>query len=172
MRRVKYRKHPAKVPVKGAQTYCTCDCHILSKVTLAATLTSLFSLANIFRGKTSACGLWNAKYASLFPRIEKCSYFYVQWKRVFCLPLNGESLFEEGRVLFYTILFGALVRWEWKPLNSLSWGKRGMWALLPSPACMSPQHLYAEGAWVCEESSTTEKGHSMEPTGSPVLPHA
>lgn len=46
--------------------------------------------------------------------------------------------------LFYAILFSVLVGLKWRPLNSLSSGKRECG---PYPACVSLHHLCAEGVW-------------------------
>lgn len=51
--------------------------------------------------------------------------------------LQGVS-FGRRKVLFYAILFGALVRWEWKPFNSLSQGKRNVGSLVLPRLCVTP----------------------------------
>lgn len=82
------------------------------------------------------------------------SLFCLLGKSVVFASQQGVS-FWGGKVLFYAILLGVLVRWEWKPLNSLSQGKGnvGSFALprlcvTPSPLCWvglgfvrSPEHM-------------------------------
>lgn len=94
VRRVMYGNRPTKVPVKGAQTNCTCDCHTSPKVTPAATLTTFCLIPNIF----SLCSMKIPKRITFLLRIEMRSHFSVYWERAFCLPLDGEHLFRGGKV--------------------------------------------------------------------------
>lgn len=95
----------------------------------------------------------------------------------FVFPLRGESLTEGGRFCLTPAMFAAPASWEWKPLNSLSWGKkRGTRVLSHSPVRVSLRHLFARGG--CEVLWGVQrrwKGPSMLSTGPPplpILPHA
>lgn len=173
--RASYANHPAWVPVKATQTCCTWACHILSKVTPSCNFEKVSVYLQTYSGgKTSACGVCNPEMKRCLLRMEKCS-FSVHWGSEFLLPLHRECLFLQrrgGKVLFYAILFGALVRWEWKPLNSISGGKRECGLLcFPLPAC-HPVTSLPRGPEFCEESNALERGGlSMTATGSLVLLH-
>lgn len=85
--------------------------------------------------------------------------FCLLGKSVLFASQQGAS-FGRRKVLFYAILFGALVRWEWKPFNSLSQGKGNVGSfasprlfVTPSPLCRgglgfvrSPTHLKGDSA--------------------------
>lgn len=143
VRRVMYGNRPTKVPVKGAQTNCTCDCHTSPKVTPAATLTTFCLPPNIF----SLCSMKIPKRITFLLRIEMRSHFSVYWERAFCLPLDGERLFRGGKVFVLCHLVWCAGEMGMKAIKQSQLGKKGeCGAPSPYPACVSPRHLYAEGA--------------------------
>jgi len=135
--------HQTKVPVKGIQTYSTCDCLPVFKVTQSATLSD-------YATEYSWCETYE---------IPKCiTYFSIEnvpayWERRLCFPLNRQHLFK-GKCFVSC----HLAWWDGNESREIVLvGEKRMWApfALPQPGCPLITSML-RGPWFCEDSSMSE----------------